>query len=109
MRLLGAFVLLLQLQPFVGSALCVYDAEIEKAECAMPQQDQPVAAALTAVGAGLPIGCAGGGYCAPGAAAVIKFTPAFQIAPLIHNPPATGEASLAPGDPSPPPFHPPRA
>jgi hypothetical protein len=109
MRLLAALVLLLQLQPLVGSAMCFHDAEIAKAECAMPHDERPARATLAPSGAELPTGCASTGYCAPSAPAVIKFAHSFQFTPVIHSASALVEASLAPGDPLTPPFHPPRA
>jgi hypothetical protein len=108
MRLLAAFVLLLQLQPLAGSAMCFHDAEIAKAECAMPHDERPAEPTLAPVGAELPTGCASAGYCAPSAPAVIKFAHSFQITTVIHGAPALVDATMAPGDPPAPPFHPPK-
>ncbi|CAN5806535.1 hypothetical protein BH24GEM1_BH24GEM1_20530 [soil metagenome] len=109
MRFLGLVVLLLQLQPLVGSAMCFHDAEMAKAECTMPHDRRSIESAVAPVGADLPAGCASAGHCAPSAPAVIKLAHAFQATPVVHRAPALVLASLAPGDPLPPPFHPPRA
>ncbi len=108
MRILAALALLLQVQPLVGSALCFHDAEIARAECTMPHQEQP-ASALTAPDPGVPGSCPSMAYCAPAAPAVPKFAEHFQITSFVHGAPALIDDSLAPGEPLAPPFHPPRA
>lgn len=109
MRFLAALVLLLQLQPLMSSVVCFHDAEIAKAECAMPHEGWPAEPTLAPVGSAMPTGCAGAGSCAPTAPAVLKFAHYLQITPVMHSAPALMDASLAPGDPLAPPFHPPRA
>jgi hypothetical protein len=109
MRFLAAFTVLLQLQPLAGSALCVFDAEVAKPECTMPHEEAPAGGTLTAPGTGVPSACPSMGYCAPAAPAVPKLAQHFQITSFVHRAPALNYPFLASGQPSAPPFHPPRA
>lgn len=109
MRLLAALVLLLQLQPLVGSAFCFHDAEMAKAECTMPHEERPASGTLTAPTTGDPGGCPSMGYCAPVTPAVPKFAEHFQISSFVHGAPALNYSSWEPGEPLGPPFHPPKA
>jgi hypothetical protein len=109
MRVLAALALLLQLQPLVGSALCLHDAAVARTECSMPHDGQPARGMLTASNPGAPSACPSMGYCAPAASAVPKFAEQFQITSFVHGEPALMDPSMAPGEPPTPPFHPPKA
>ncbi len=109
MRLLAALVLLLQLQPVIGAAICLHDVELARAECAMPHDERPAGVALTSASTEAPGGCASMGYCAPAAPAVAKLGEHFQFTPFVHRAPALTHHLLASGESSAPPFHPPRA
>lgn len=109
MRFMAALVLLLQLQPLVGSVMCFHDAEIARADCTMPHDERPADRTLAPVGTPAPNGCASSGYCAPTVPAVIKSAHYLQVTPVIHGAPALTAASMAPGEPPAAPFHPPRA
>jgi hypothetical protein len=109
MRFLAALTLLLQLQPLAGSALCFHDAEVARAECTMPHDEQPTSSTFTAQTTGMPSGCPSMVYCAPAAPTVPEFAEHFQITSLVHGGPALIDSSMAPGVPQTPPFHPPRA
>jgi hypothetical protein len=109
MRLLAALVLLLHLQPVIGAAFCFHDAELAKTECSMPHEERPGGAALTSPSPKGPAGCASMGYCAPAAPAVPKLVERFQFSSFVHSAPALNYPLLASGEPSAPPFHPPRS
>ena len=109
MRLLAAFVLVLQFQPLVGSAVCIYDAGHARAECTMPHHEQPAGGSLMAASTAAPGSCAGMSYCAPTAPAVLELAEHFRISSSSHRAPALNRSFLAPGDPLAPPFHPPKA
>lgn len=109
MRVLAALALLLQLQPLVGSALCIHDAAIARTECSMPHDGQPATGTLTAPGTGGHSACSSMGYCVPTAPAVPKVAEHFQITSFVHGALALTYTSLAPGEPLGPPFHPPKA
>ena len=108
MRVLAALALLLQFQPLLGSVIC-FHAEMAKAECTMPHEEQPARGTLTTPSTAVPGGCPSMGYCAPAAPAVPKLVERFQITTLVHSAPALIYSSLAPGEPLGPPFHPPKA
>ncbi len=109
MRLLAVLVLLLQLQPLVGSVLCFHDAEVANAECTMPHEGQPAGSTLTASESGVPGGCPGMVYCAATAPGIPKVAEHLQITSSVHGAPALTDASMALGDGPAPPFDPPRA
>jgi hypothetical protein len=109
MRFLAALVLLLQLQPLAGSALCFHDAEVAKAECTMPHNERPITSMFTAQTTGVPGGCPSMAYCAPAAPTVPEFAEHFQISSLVHGAPTLIDPSMAPSEPQTPPFHPPKA
>jgi hypothetical protein len=109
MRFLAVVVLLLQLQPLAGSAICLHDAEVGRAECAMPHQERAVGGTLSAPGAATPAECSSMDYCAPSALSVVSLAEHFQIAWIVHRQPALSGRCLAPGDEPAPPLHPPRA
>ena len=108
MRFLAALVLLLQLQPLAGSALCFHDAELAKAECGMPHEERPADSAFTETSE-VPGGCPSMAYCAPAAPTIPEFAEHFQITSLVHGAPALIDSSMAPGEPQTPPFPPPKA
>ena len=74
----------------------------------MPHQERPASVALTAPSTGVPGGCPSRGYCAPAAPAVPKLAEHLQLISFVHGAPALNHPLLASGEPSAPPFHPPR-
>jgi hypothetical protein len=109
MRFLAVLVLLLQLQPVIGSALCFHDTELSKPECAMPHDERPTAdRTLTATGAEVPTGCASTVYCTRSTPAVLDFAQHLQIAALIQGAPVRIAPAMASDAALASPFHPPR-
>ena len=112
MRLLATVLLLLQLQPLVGLALCFDRGRPAKAECVMPDTGPlaaPAERTLTPTGTSQTTGCVAAEYCARTVPAIPKFAESLQITPVVHGAPAPMDAVLALGDPLAPPFHPPKA
>jgi hypothetical protein len=108
MRFLAALALLLQVQPLVASALCLYDARMARMECTMPHGDGPAGGTFRASDPGMPGGCAAMAYCAAAPTAWPRFAERPQVIPIVHASPVLSDAPLAPGTGPAPPFHPPR-
>lgn len=109
MRHIAVLLLLLQLQPVVGSVLCLHDAELGRAECTMPQAQRPAGAVIGMPDTDAAAGCAGMAYCAPSAPAVPIPVDHLALTAYIHPTPLLSPPPLPSGEPSAPPFHPPRA
>jgi hypothetical protein len=109
MRILAALVLLVQLQPLVGSALCLHDAEMVRDECSMPHEERSASSKLTTPQSSVPGGCPSMEFCASAAPAVPNVAEQFQLTAFVHGAPALMDSSLAPGEGPAPPFDPPKA
>lgn len=108
MRLVLALVLLLQLEPVIGAALCLQRAHAATAECDMPERANPAERILAPAGAQVEGGCSVAQLCAPPAPVISQIGELFQFGSLVHRSSLPVNAPGAPGGALPPPFHPPR-
>ena len=108
MRLVLAFLLLLQLDPIVGAALCFQREHAASAECAMPGRASPAERTLAPVGAQVDGGCTVGQLCAQPAPVIAQIDTVFQFVPLVHSAQGRLETLIPPRGALAPPFHPPR-
>jgi hypothetical protein len=109
MRLILALLLLLQLDPVIGAALCLQREHAASVECPMPEQAPPAERTLSPAGAQVEGGCSVAQLCAQPAPAVVQIGDEFRFASLLHRAPPFWDGTSAPSGVLPPPFHPPRA
>lgn len=107
MRLILALLLLLQLDPVIGAALCL-EREHASAECAMPERSGPAGRTLAPAGAQVEGGCSVAQLCAQPAPVIAQIHEAFQLVSLVHRAPTPLDVLSAPSGILSPPFHPPR-
>lgn len=107
--LVATLLLLFQLQPLAGSAVCLLSSDgPSQQECEMPEQ-RP-AAHGSVLEAGSPTqGCALASVCAASALAVPSLSDGQESMVPLHSAAATPAAVTPDGVVSAPPFHPPRA
>jgi len=108
MRLVLALLLLLQLDPVMGAALCLQREHAASEECAMPERTNPAERTLAPAGAPVEGGCSVAQLCAQPAPVISQIGEAFQLLSLVHRAPVPFDALSAPSGALPPPFHPPR-
>jgi hypothetical protein len=109
MRLaLALLVLLLQLDPLIGAALCFERERAASAECAMPERPTHSGSVVAPAGAQVPGGCAVAQLCAQPAPVIAELGQVFELVSVVHRAPARWDSLDAPAGVLPPPFHPPR-
>jgi len=108
MRLILALLLLLQLDPILGAALCFEREQAASAECAMPDRAPAADRALVPAGADVHGGCTVAQLCAQPAPAVVHMDPVFQIVPAIDRTVLRLEPIPLPSGAPATLFHPPR-
>ena len=108
MRLLLALLLLLQLDPVIGAALCVEREHAASEECAMPVRSSQAERTLAPAGAQVDGGCRVARLCAHPAPVIAQADPAFQIVPIVHRAVGRLDTLTPPRGLLAPPFHPPR-
>jgi len=106
--LIATLLLLFQLQPLAGSAVCLLSSDgPSKQECEMPDQHTAQGSLLET---GSPTqGCALASACAASALAVPGLSEGQESVIPLHSAAATPAAFTLVGVASAPPFHPPRA
>jgi len=109
MRLLLALLLVLQLDPVVGAALCLQREHAASAECAMPERSDSDERVLAPAGADVEGGCAVAQFCAQPSPVVAQLNQDFNFTGIVHRPPASWDSLDAPLGVLTPPFHPPKA
>jgi hypothetical protein len=107
MRLALALLLVLQLDPVIGAALCFEREWAASAECAMPERPTHPASVVAPAGAQVP-GCAVAQLCAQPAPVIAHLEQVFQLVSVVHRAPARWDSLDAPAGVLTPPFHPPR-
>jgi hypothetical protein len=108
MRLALALLLILQLDPVIGAALCFERERAASAECAMPERPTHPGSVVAAAGDQMPGGCAVAQLCAQPAPVIAQLGQVFQLVSVVHRAPARWESLDAPPGVLTPPFHPPR-
>lgn len=108
MRLLLVLLLVLQLDPVVGAALCLQREHAASEECPMPETPASAERALAPFGTPAEAGCIIAQLCVPTSPAVTGLAQVFPLVPLLYAPPARLDASTGPEGVATPPFHPPR-
>ena len=108
MRLGLALLLVLQLDPVIGAALCLGREQAANAECAMPERPIYSGSVVAAAGAQVPGGCAVAQLCAQPAPVIAQLGQVFQLVSVVHHAPARWDSLDAPPGVLTPPFHPPR-
>ncbi len=108
MRLILALLLLLQLDPVIGAALCLEREHAASAECAMPERSGQDARTLAPAGAQVEGGCSVAQLCAQPAPLIAQVGETFQLVSVVHQGPAPLDVVSAPSGILSPPFHPPR-
>jgi hypothetical protein len=108
MRLVLAFLLLFQLHPVIGAALCLERKHAAAEDCAMPERSKSAERTLAPAGAHVEGGCTLAQLCAPPAPVIAQIDPAFQFEPLVHRNAGHVDNLTPPHGALAPPFHPPR-
>ncbi len=108
MRLALVLLLVLQLDPIVGAALCFERERAASAECAMPERPAHSESVVAAAGFHVAGGCAIAKLCAQPAPVIAQLEQVFQVVSVVHRAPAQWESLDAPPGVLTPPFHPPR-
>ncbi len=108
MRLILALLLLLQLDPVIGAALCLEREHAASAECAKPERSGQDERTLAPAGAQVEGGCSVAQLCAQPAPLIAQFGETFQLVAVVHRAPAPLDLVSAPSGILSPPFHPPR-
>ena len=105
----ATFLLLFQLQPVLGSAVCLLSSDRpSKQECEMPEQRTSTQASLLESGAAIQ-GCALASACTASAPAVPGLCEGQESVIPLHSAAITRAAAPLVGVAAAPPFHPPRA
>ena len=102
---LTVLVVLLQLRPVLGSAVCLHAAAHPQQECQMPGHGGHPASALSEGGAAQD--CALGKACAPSTLVIPRSAETVSFIPLLNRAPAALVVLLRPGDSVAPPLPPP--
>jgi hypothetical protein len=108
MRLILALLLLLQLDPILGAALCFERDQADSAECPMPDRAPAADRALLPTGAEFHGGCTVAELCAQPAPVVVQMDPVFQLVPVIDRTVIRLESTPLPSGAHATLFHPPR-
>jgi hypothetical protein len=108
MRLILALLLLLQLDPVIGAALCLERQHAASEECAMPERSSPAERTLAPAGAQPDGGCSVAQLCAQPAPVIPQADPVFQIVSIVHRDVGRLDTLIIPRGSLTPPFHPPR-
>jgi hypothetical protein len=108
MRLALALLLILQLDPVIGAALCFERERAASAECAMPERPAHSGSVVAPAGAQVPGACDFAKLCAQPAAVIAQLGQVFQFVAVVHRAPARWDSLDAPPGVLTPPFHPPR-
>jgi hypothetical protein len=108
MRLALALLLVLQLDPVIGAALCFERERAANAECAMPERPARPGSVVAPAGDQVPGGCAVAQMCAQPAPVAALLGQIFQLVSFVHRAPARWDSLDAPAGVLTPPFHPPR-
>lgn len=108
MRLLLAFLVLLQLDPVIGAALCLHREDAASEECAMPESSRSTERTLAPGGSHVDGSCAFAKLCIPPAPAVVELGQVLLFTPPLDNDPARAKPLAGPRGVLTPPFHPPR-
>jgi hypothetical protein len=108
MRLALALLLVLQLDPVIGAALCFEREQAANSECSMPEGPTQPGSVVAPAGAQVAGGCAMAKLCAQPAPAIVQLRQAFQVLSIGHPVPARWNSLDAPPGVLTPPFHPPR-
>lgn len=107
--LVATLLLLFQLQPLAGSAVCLLASDRpSEAECGMPEQRTVAHDSMVESGAPAP-GCALASVCAASALAVPSLSEGQESIIPLYSAAATPAAVSIVSVASAPPFHPPRA
>ena len=107
MRLILSLLLLLQLDPILGAALC-FEREQASAECPMPDEAPAAERSFAPAGADAHEGCAVAQLCAQPAPVVVQADPAFQIVSIVDRTVIGLESTTLPSGAHTKLFHPPR-
>ena len=108
MRLALALLLILQLDPVIGAALCFERERAASAECTMPERPTHLGSVVAPAGAQVPGGCTVAQLCAQPAPVIPQLGHVFQLVSVVHRAPARWDSLDAPSGVPTPPFHPPR-
>jgi hypothetical protein len=108
MRLVLALLVVLQLDPVIGAALCFEMDRTANAECAMPERPTHSGSVVAPAGAQVLGACDFAHLCAQPAPVIAQLGQVFQIVSVVHRAPAWWDSLDAPPDVLTPPFHPPR-
>jgi hypothetical protein len=108
MRLAFALLLVLQLDPVIGAALCFERERAASVECAMPERPTHSGSVVAPVGDQVPGGCAVAKLCAQPAPVIVQLGQVFPLVSVVHRAPARWDSLDAPPGVLTPPFHPPR-
>jgi hypothetical protein len=108
MRLILTLLLLLQLDPVLGAALCFEREQAASAECPMPDEAPAAERAFAPAGADAHGGCAVAQLCAQPAPVVVQTDPVFQIVPIVDRTVIGLESTTLPRGAHTTLFHPPR-
>jgi hypothetical protein len=107
--ILAALVLLLQLQPLLGTVACLgLSDRASQAECQMPEHGATPYSTVAQTEAPVP-NCALASVCAPSPLAVVSLPENLESVIALHSEPPRMVATTPLGISSAPPFHPPRA
>lgn len=109
MRLILALLLLLQLDPVVGAALCLQRERAASQECAMPERSDSDEPLVAPGGAQAKSGCAVAQFCAQPSPVVAQLNQDSNFTAVVHRSPASWDSLDAPLGVLTPPFHPPKA
>ena len=108
MRLVLALLLLLQLDPVIGAALCLQRAHAATSECDMPEGANPAERSLAPAGAQVEGGCSVAQLCAQPAPVISQIDEPPQVLTLVHRAPRPVDVTIVHSGALSPPFHPPR-
>jgi hypothetical protein len=108
MRLILGLLLLLQLDPIIGAALCLEREHAASEECFMPERSSPAERSLAPAGAQVEGGCSVAQFCAQPAPVIAQTDLVFQFEPIVHRAAGRLDSVIPPHGSLAPPFHPPR-
>jgi hypothetical protein len=108
LRVVATLLLLFQLGPLVGTALCLHAGGPQHAQCGMAGHKVATDPVLSQSEPGGIQSCALASVCAPAVPAVPRFAPQLNFVIPTYRIAVVKPPSLAPGDPLAPPLHPPR-
>jgi hypothetical protein len=107
--LLATLLLLLQLQPALGTVVCLgLLRQPAQPACSMPEHDTALAHSVSRQAPPSSQSCAMAAVCAPAQLAVPGFAGQLESAVSLQTTPRIAGSSLPVGVASAPPFHPPR-